>query len=401
MNWITQTEHSYISIRKNAFFLDWNSQPKKIKEYPHFYPKFEIDELDLIGKSTFEHRGYQLRTVPSAGGLYPCEVYIQIRGVKPFIDGIYHYENSKFALLYELIDDGVEYYIDKTKRFNGFLFIVSAVYFRSSWKYKDRAIRYIFLDSGHQIGTIYAMLQTMNMNSEIIFDFDKLALNNTFGFDKYELSTAIIRSGYEVEKETKELRLKLPFVAGCDYLEENNFIFENYKTGLKSDIDIIKNINFFQSKENLKDSILKRRSIRAFYKNPITKDEFLNIIDGIFEFANSYNINIYYTIHNIIEYQQGLYKNFDLLKDGNFANISGYLSLEQKLGSDSCLTIYFTSNNISQESFIFSGFIAHIIYLRATSLNIGCSGIGAYYDQEVRDFLNTTDNILYMLSVGR
>jgi len=396
MNWISDTNHSYISVRKNAFFLDWNSQPKKTKEYPHFYPRFNVEKFDLIGKATFQHRGYQLRTVPSAGGLYPCEVYVQLRGVEAFIDGIYHYEplNSKFTLLYEITDDGIEYYIDKTKRYKGFIFLVSSVYFRSSWKYGNRAIRYILLDSGHQLAAIDAALQLLGMDREIVFDFNKIDINSIFGFDDYELSMVILKSGQEIDKPTKEIRVKFPFVAGCDYLEKSDFIIKAYNNSLNSNLKYnIKNLNFDIST----DSIINRRSIRAFYKNSITDEEFFKIVDRIFDFG----LEIYYTVHNIDNYLKGLYLGYDILSEGDFSLKSGYLALEQNLGKDSSVTFYFTSKYQSQDSFILAGFIAHIIYLRATNLNIGCSGIGAYYDDEVREFLNIDSYILYMLVIGR
>jgi hypothetical protein len=73
------------------------------------------------------------------------------------------------------------------------------------------------------------------------------------------------------------------------------------------------------------------------------------------------------------------------------------------LGGESAVTFYFTSDEVKkyQKVNILSGFLAHIIYLRCEMLNIGCSGIGAYYDDETKQFLNTHNNILYLLAIGR
>ncbi len=78
----------------------------------------------------------KLRINPSAGALYPTEVYIQIRGIEGMIDGIYHLEveNNCLTLIYELIDDGLESYIIPSKSISGFIFLISCVYYRSSWK---------------------------------------------------------------------------------------------------------------------------------------------------------------------------------------------------------------------------------------------------------------------------
>lgn len=406
-----QSKHSYLSVRKNPRFLDWRTQPRSYKLYPHFYQRFEIEgNLNLIGKSTFSKSYpdglYQLRTSPSAGGLYPFEVYIQIRGVKGYLDGIYHYEplNEKLTLLNEIERDGVEFYFRTQNRERGFIFLISSVYFRSSWKYGDRAIRYILLDSGHQLASIYSAITLDGRDSKVIFDFEKVTLNRVFGFREDEFFMVALKSTIESEKKVENLKQLIPYVAPTDYLEDNQFIQKAYSESVdyQADdvrVDFLKNID----RDILKNAIERRRSIRAFRAEYITLEEFNFIIDGIFEFAMSYNIEIFYTLHRVATLEEGLYRANELVQVGNFQNKSRYLSLEQNLASESSFTLYFTSNSIDnyQQVYMLSGFLAHIIYLRATAKNIGVSGIGAYYDDETKQFLNTKNNILYLLAVGR
>jgi len=269
------------------------------KTYPHFQQRFKIENyealegLNLIGGITFEKEypegKYYLRTVPSAGALFPCEVYVQIRGIKGMIGGIYHYESKRgiLTLIHEIDSDGVEFYFPSKQKQKGFIFLISAIYFRSSWKYRNRSIRYILLDAGHQLGTIYTALYVMNQD--------------------------------------------------------------------------------------------------------------------LFSFAKSHNIDIFYTLHRVEGVQEGLYKNGTLIKEGNFQEKSRYLSLEQNLGGMSAITFYFTSNEVEkyQKVSILSGFIAHIIYIRCELQGVGCSEIGAYYDDEAKAFLNTPNNILYLLAIGK
>lgn len=412
-----KTEHSYISIRKNSFFLDWRTQPKNYKTYPHFQQRIkiedfeELNDLNLIGGITYEKEypegTYYLRTNPSAGALYPCEIYIQIRGVKGLIPGIYHYEphNATLCLLQECESDGVEYYFKDNSRQKGFVFLISSIYFRSSWKYRDRSIRYILLDSGHALGAIYAALCVMGKESTFLFDFDKLALNEKCGFRDDEMFTCSVISAEKLEKETKILRQQLPFVSGCDFLETNSFIEDAYKQSATYESEAITNLGFFNNipKEQLKNTILNRRSIRAFRMESITQEEYDFILKDLFSFATQNNIDIFYTLHRVEDEIQGLYKNGELISEGDFSQKSRYLALEQNLGGQSALTFYFTSNekDAYQKVNILSGFIAQIIYLRSELKQIGCSGIGAYYDKEVQEFLKTENNILYLLAIGR
>ncbi|HHH20720.1 MAG TPA: SagB/ThcOx family dehydrogenase [Nitratifractor sp.] len=411
------TNHSYKSVRKSAFFLDWRTQPKAFKNYPHFYLRYKISDypalenLNLIGGITFEKEypegKYYLRTVPSAGALYPFELYLQLRGINGLPNGIYHYEPLKatLTLLHEIESDGIEHYFPNPKRRSGIEFLVSAVYFRSSWKYRDRALRYIFLDNGHQLGAIYAALTVMGKESIIDLDFDKAALNKKFGFIEGEMFTASLHSSSETEKEAKAIPLNLPFVCASDYLEPNNFIKEAYEQSVDYTDTPFTPPQLFLNipKEQLREAIINRRSIRAFRGERISKESFTFIIQDLFEFANSHNIDIFYTLHRVEDTTEGLYKNAQLLKEGDFKEKSRYLSLEQNLGGESAATLYFTSSDLEkyQKASILSGFIAHIIYLRCQLQAIGCSGIGAYYDEEAKSFLNTDNNILYLLAIGK
>lgn len=411
------TNHTFLSIRKNSFFLDWQTQPKNYKTYPHFYLRYKIEDfkelenLNLIGGITYEKEfpqgKYYLRTNPSAGGLYPSEIYLQIRGITGLISGIYHYEplGGTICLLYEINHDGVEYHLKNNQKQNGILFFISSIYFRSSWKYRNRAIHYILLDAGHTLGAIYATLCVMEKESKIVFDFDKLAFNELFGFRTDEMFLAGLFSSNKTDTQTKEIKEPFPFVCGCDYLETNKFVEDAYKKSAVYPSADLEKIDFFKSipKDALKKSILDRRSIRAFRQVPMSCDDFNFITEDIFNFAQKENIEIFYTIHNVQDLQKGLYKNGILIQNGDFCTKSKYLSLEQNIGGQSGVTFYFTSNEkiAYQKVTILSGFLAHIIYLRAELCGVGCTGIGAYYDEETKEFLGTQNNILYLLAIGR
>ena len=412
-----QTKHSYISVRKNAVFLDWRTQPKNFKKYPHFFQRYNIEDyeelkdINLIGGISFEKEypegTYYLRTNPSAGALYPCEIYLQIRGVKGLLDGIYHYEihGASLSLLLELDSDGVEHYFKDKLKQKGIIFLISSIYFRSSWKYRDRSIRYILLDSGHQLGSIYAALALKDQDSLMTFDFDKLILNDVFGFREDEMFCVAMSSSQISDKVVKPLKQKLPFVSGCDFLETNEFVEDAYKqSAVYEDTDIAMK-NFFEDipKEQLKNAIINRRSTRAFRSQSITKEEFEFITKDLFDFAKAHNVEIYYTVNRVDGLDQGVYLYDELQEAGDFCDKSRYLALEQNLGGHSAVTFYFTSNELEkyQKVSILSGFIGQIIYLKSELKGIGSSGIGAYYDDETKQFLDTKNNILYLLAIGK
>ncbi|PPK61932.1 nitroreductase family protein [Malaciobacter marinus] len=97
----------------------------------------------------------------------------------------------------------------------------------------------------------------------------------------------------------------------------------------------------------------------------------------------------------------GLYKDNSYIKEGDFKTKAGYLCLEQDLGKDSAVTFFLTTKSKNyQAAYQKAGIIGHRLYLIANYLGYGCSGIGAYYDDEVCEFIEDNSMVLYALAIG-
>lgn len=98
--------------------------------------------------------GYALRAAPSAGALYPVETYLVVNAVEGIEPGVYHYDvqahgldqlklgDFKLAVAQAALDQETAYHA-------GVVFVWTAIFQRSKWKYGQRAYRYIYLDAGH------------------------------------------------------------------------------------------------------------------------------------------------------------------------------------------------------------------------------------------------------------
>lgn len=103
---------------------------------------------------TRESMGYEFRTCPSAGALYPVETYLVIHNIKGVGPGIYHYAVKDHELEQLQIGDFRNAValasLDQDMAFAAsVVFIWTAVFQRSKWKYNQRAYRYVYLDAGH------------------------------------------------------------------------------------------------------------------------------------------------------------------------------------------------------------------------------------------------------------
>lgn len=95
-----------------------------------------------------------LRAAPSAGALYPIEIYPVVNNVAELKPGIYHYAVKSHAI--ELIEAGdfrgeitsaglqQEMFAEA-----GVTFILSAIFNRTRAKYGERGFRYVYMEAGH------------------------------------------------------------------------------------------------------------------------------------------------------------------------------------------------------------------------------------------------------------
>jgi SagB-type dehydrogenase family enzyme len=95
------------------------------------------------------------KTSPSAGARHPCEVYVLASRIRNLAPGLYRYAANKHAL--EQVSAGVprgratqycagQKWVERAAA----LFLITAVFPRSMWKYRfPRAYRTVLLDAGH------------------------------------------------------------------------------------------------------------------------------------------------------------------------------------------------------------------------------------------------------------
>lgn len=398
--------------------MDWNNPPSHFKIYPESFEKIELDisndthkfimlSFGITAKKKYPGVEYYLRVNPSAGALYPNEVYFQVRNQTGFKDGIYHYEvlNNKAVLLKALSNDGLEPFFGYKNVQNGFIFLVSNVYYRSSWKYKNRAFRYCMLDSGHLLGCMEASSYLLNKTYTLQYDFEKSSLNEAFGFNNQEFFSSSFHLVFNSTREVQKVQLQLPFINASDVFEKNEIIEFAYNQTKNIDQNISTESPSFNFAQNFFEEVIKkRRSIREFHQQSVAKYEFESIMKVLEEPIPSdcdETVNIYCVINRVKDMPLGLYKEGKYLKEGDFSSKAGYLCLEQDLGKSSAVTFFLTSKAKNYQAlYQKAGIIGQRLYLSANYLGYGCSGIGAYYDDEVNEFLQNDEMILYALAIG-
>jgi SagB-type dehydrogenase family enzyme len=191
-----QEETKYTPQNVGGHFLDWERMPERYKSYPESTPKTALPQpqignpvnvWDMFHKRrsvrdyslnpalslgtlsallwatqgiTAAAGGYQLRSAPSAGALYPIETYLLVRSAEGLEEGICHFRPLNFDL--EHIKSGnfghelAQAALGQSMVADALVvFLWTAVVARSKWKYRQRAYRYIYLDAGHVAQNLY------------------------------------------------------------------------------------------------------------------------------------------------------------------------------------------------------------------------------------------------------
>lgn len=112
----------------------------------------EVSQLLWAAQGITDARGF--RTAPSAGALYPLELYIIAGNVEGLPSGIYHYlpEDHEIELLSEgdVRNELAEAALSQSAVRDGAISVViTAIYERTTGKYGERGIRYVHIEVGH------------------------------------------------------------------------------------------------------------------------------------------------------------------------------------------------------------------------------------------------------------
>jgi SagB-type dehydrogenase family enzyme len=126
------------------------------------------------------------RTAPSAGALYPLEVYLvagAVSGVRP---GVYHYDPRRHRLV--LVKEGdarasvARAALDQDWVGEAPAIVVLAgVYQRTARKYRRRAPRYVHMEMGHAAQNVYLQAVALGLGTTIVGAFRDEELARVLG----------------------------------------------------------------------------------------------------------------------------------------------------------------------------------------------------------------------------
>lgn len=219
MNYHNATKHYPHRYAASLGYMDWANQPnpfrffkgsrtiglpfieqdppsshsdlyRKIKTPPRpFSLKHLAGLLELsLGLSAWKMLGsskWSLRMNPSSGNLHPTESYWMVPELDSVGAGLYHYNPLLHAFAARaLFPDTVMARWKALTKDNGFLFLLSSIFWRESWKYGERAFRYCLIDAGHALAAISIAANLMGWKVTCLQKVNHQSLDELGGFDQ-------------------------------------------------------------------------------------------------------------------------------------------------------------------------------------------------------------------------
>ena len=224
-----RTVHSPASIRTSGHTLEWDIKPFPFKVYTDLDAIVLPRELDPLGldalaalagppaagvsltldrlaavlyyvagvtrKKTYPGGGeIMFRAAPSTGALYQTEVYAAVGEVTGLEPGLYHFCPGDFVLR-RLRGGDVRRAVataaaDESLARRAATLVLSAIYWRNTWKYQARGYRHLFWDSGTMLANLLATAGALGLAPRVVTGFVDRDLSRLLGLDA-ERETAL------------------------------------------------------------------------------------------------------------------------------------------------------------------------------------------------------------------
>ncbi len=476
---------SYDRFAMSGHSLDWANQPKVFKEYPGIpslplprdlqlpkgklsailsepaaagLPKrLDLETLSLLlllsnthtARARSSEGDFFFRSAASAGALYPTEIYMASHEVKGIDNGLYHYAIQNHSL--DPLRKGDVLGLAQGE--GGYLtFFLTAIFFRSAWKYRARAYRYHLLDTGHVADNLILALKASKLPFSVTYDFNDGEVNRLLGLDdQKEVALAIIHvpGGSGSSDKYKEPIPTLPepmLQASRVSTKETDYpaIWEIHEAGMRraesmeqrvcGEKEMINELGItpktwvtLEKPESwpeiieYPDAVFRRRSRRNFVKKALSKQGMDALLRSVCRSDGSpydQSVSVGFLVGQAEGMEPGFYlldgkrESWALVSSGRLIAKSTSICLDQAWLVNAGVHFLFLANLEVLEktwgprgyrhAMLTAGRLGQRLYIAAEAMGMGCCGIGALYDGEAMEMLglNQSSRLLYLVAVG-
>lgn len=385
---------------------------------------------------------YALRVNPSSGNLQPTEFHFCTRGLTDWPDGLYHYRPSSHMAEQRGIGNFGEKLLNPP---TPLIFVLTSIAWREAWKYRDRAYRYCLHDLGHAWQALTLSARSIGCESFALgrFPDEKVAESLHLADDEWPMlivalygpcipvRTLIsqetillggqpnrlsekqqpyppieeIHAATKLGNETASLPLVQPKASGHEEIGLPSHAsvgrsFGDVVRGRRSALD------FRGGDESISASQLA--TLLSSTKAPLFTD-----------FATTHFVYLYVYVHRVEGIAPGVYRywpergELEAIKEGDQRLVAAALSLGQNLAGNACVALsmigdFETATRLYRDRgyryvHFEAGALGQRLYLAAEALDLRATGIGAFFDERVNQYLGLSPEIgqvVYHFAIG-
>ena len=401
---------------------------------------------------------HYFRAAACTGALYEVEIYVVSSDLPGLAAGVYHFSPADFAL--RRLREG-DFRGELARAAAGeeavsrapVTLILTAIFWRNAWKYGARAYRHFYWNSGTILANLLATTASASISARVVSGFIDARVDRLLGIDaEREASLCLVSLGADspapdppevppIAPETVPLsREEVDYpeirrIRAASMLESDEEIqawraaFSRQPSpqsgGTRYPLDPL--AEGIDSGRALGDVILRRGSTRRFARTAISFPQLSTILDrstrGVpADFLGGPGTTLLdtYLIANDVEglpsgafYFSPSDRALELLKEGGFRREAGYLCLEQQLGADASVVVFFLAdlsrllerygNRGYAAAQLEAGIVGGKIYLCAYALGLGTTGT-TFYDDDVTAFFSPHaqgKSAIFAVALGR
>ncbi len=148
----------------------------------------EVGQLLWSAQGVSDAQG--LRTAPSAGALYPLKLFVVVGDVNELSAGIYQYNPGEHSLL-KTANGDCRKLLQKAALNQScigdaaIIFVFTAIYQRTTWKYGNRGLRYVHMEVGHAGQNLFLQAEALDLGTVVVGAFDDDEVRKVLKLDSY------------------------------------------------------------------------------------------------------------------------------------------------------------------------------------------------------------------------
>lgn len=399
------------------------------------------------------------RAAACTGALYHIELYLVCSDLPGLDAGVYHYDPAASALRRLRQGDLRQVLLtaaadEPSLSAAPAVLVLTDMVWRNAVKYQTREYRHAFWDSGTILANALAMAAAQGLDSKLLLGFVDEQISHLLDLDpSQELVLELLSLGEGAP----------PPPADAPALESIDLQFEP-KTRFDRDFPAIRRVHDASSLSDVEsvatwrahpprleppppdgplipldpfsdselpsdpiEKVIRRRgSTRVFSRQPITYSQLSTILEhaqpglnaDFLASTDSALTGAYLIVNAVDGLHSGSYfyhpgrKALEQLKTGNFRDVAGYLALNQALGADAAVAIFYLAdlqtillelgNRGYRAAQLDASISAGRVYLAAYALGLGATGL-TFFDDAVTEFFSphaAGQSVMFLVTVG-